>query len=128
MGCRAALRRETLRCAGAGGDSCLTDAQVRPSQTLHSPYRFDFELANGVREYPGRGLSGENLAAYGPTGGWSAWWLGTAPPSLPPPPNNGIAWFYGGGAIQYFYARNPRCDVSSYKPADHAARVQRSRR
>jgi len=97
---------------------------VRAVQTLNSPMRFDVELANGLREYPGRGPSGENLPSSGPTGGWNAWWLGSTAPSLPPQPSNSIAWFYGAGAIQYFYARNPSVDLRSYRAADHAARVR----
>jgi feruloyl esterase len=122
--CRRRFDVNRLRCSGAPSDQCLSDAQVRAVQALHSPYRLDVELANGLREYPGRGPSGENLTSFGPTGGWKAWWLGAAPPALPPQPNNGIAWFYGGGAIQYFYARDPALDLRSYKASDHAARVR----
>ena len=125
VGCRQRFDVTKLRCApGAAPDTCLAEPQVKAVQALHSPYRFDFDLANGLREYPGRGPSGENLTSFDPAGGWSAWWLGAAPPALPPAPNNGIAWFYGSGAIQYFYARNPRADLKTYKPADHAARVR----
>jgi feruloyl esterase len=52
-----------------------------------------------------------------------SWWTGATAPSLPPAPSNGIAWFYGAGAIQYFYARDPALDVRTYKPEAHAARV-----
>ena len=37
---------------------------------------------------------------------------------------NGIAWFYGAGAIQYFYMRDPKGDLKAYTPAAHAARVR----
>jgi hypothetical protein len=122
--CRRRFDVSTLRCTGAVSDQCLSDAQVRAVQTLNSPMRFDVELANGLREYPGRGPSGENLPSSGPTGGWNAWWLGSTAPSLPPQPSNSIAWFYGAGAIQYFYARNPSVDLRSYRAADYAARVR----
>lgn len=105
-----------LRCTGAANDSCLSDAQVRAVQTLHAPYRFDFDLANGVREYPGYGVSGEASPANGPTGGWMSWWSGSAAPVIPPLPANGIAWFYGSGAIKYFYARDPDFDVRKTDP------------
>ena len=82
------------------------------------------ELANGWRSYPGRGPSGENTPASGPTGGWQAWWTGSAPAGFPPVPANGIAWFYGAGAIQYFYARDPKADLRSYRIEDHAQRVR----
>ena len=77
-----------------------------------------------MTEYPGWGVSGEATPAFGPTGGWSAWWLGTAAPVLPPLPANGIAWQFGSGAIQYFYARDPNYDVRRYRPEDFAERVR----
>jgi hypothetical protein len=124
VGCRSRFDVSKLRCTGAPADDCLTDAQVRAVQTLHAPLDMEVELANGLRRYPGRGPSGEGLPASGPTGGWQAWWTGSQPPAFPPVQANGIAWFYGAGAIQYFYARNPRADLRSYKAANHAARIQ----
>ncbi|HEY6355449.1 MAG TPA: tannase/feruloyl esterase family alpha/beta hydrolase, partial [Burkholderiaceae bacterium] len=123
-GCRRLFDVTRLRCSGAASDQCLSDSQVSAVQTLNSPLRLDVELANGLREYPGRGPSGENLASFGPTGGWTAWWLGAASPALPPQPNNSIAWFYGAGAIQYFYARDPAADLRKYRISDHASRVR----
>ncbi len=123
VACRKRFDVTKLRCTAEPTDFCLTGPQIKAVQTLHSALRFDFDLANGVREYPGRGPSGENTPSSGPTGGWGAWWLGSAPPAFPPIPANGIGWFYGAGAIQYFYARNPQLDVRNYKMADHKARV-----
>ena len=123
-GCRSRFDVTRLRCSGAPSDACLNEAQVRAVQALNSPLQLDVELANGLREYPGRGPSGENLISFGPTGGWAAWWLGAAAPALPPQPNNSIAWFYGAGAIQYFYARDPSADLRSYRASGHAARVR----
>lgn len=123
VGCRQRFDAASLRCSGAPADDCLTEAQIRAIKTLGAPLRFGFDLANGLREYPGRGPSGEGLASFGPTGGWQAWWLGTAAPTLPPLPSNGIAWFYGAGAIQYFYAQNPKADLLAYRPEQHRARI-----
>lgn len=124
LACRTRFNVETLRCTGAPADTCLTAAQIAAVRTQHAPLRFDFDLAHGLREYPGRGPSGENTTAYGPTGGWNSWWLGSTPPSLPPQPSNGITWFYGAGAIQYFYVRDPAYDLTKYKPADHQPRIR----
>ena len=124
VGCRKRFDVRKLQCESAAADTCLTAPQVKAVQTLNAPLRLDVELANGLTEYPGRGPSGEALAALGPTGGWMAWWTGATAPSLPPQPSNGIGWFYGAGAIQYFYARNPNLDVSTYQMRDHAARVK----
>jgi hypothetical protein len=124
-GCRAKFNPASLLCtAGQSGDVCLTQAQVDAVNTLHSPYKFSFPLANGTSEYPGWGVSGEAIPASGPTGGWSAWWLGASPPAVPPAPDNGIAWVFGSGGMRYVFARDPYLDVASYKPEDHADRVR----
>lgn len=124
VGCKAAFKVETLRCAdGKSGDQCLTDAQIKAVDTLHATYKFPFTLANGLDDYPGWGVSGEDTPAIGPTGGWMAWWLGTAPPAQPPAPNNGIGWIYGAGGTQYVFARDPKLDVTTYKVEDHKARL-----
>ena len=38
-------------------------------------------------------------------------------------PANGIAWIYGAGGIQYVFARDPKLDVTTYKPDDHKERL-----
>lgn len=126
--CRRTFDVASLMCPGgtaaAPGAACLSAAQVRAVQTLRSPYRFPFALANGLVEYPGWGLGGEDTPAAGPTGGWRAWWTGSAAPAVPALPTNGIAWVYGGGALQHFYARDPSVDPRTITPESTAARVQ----
>ncbi len=125
VACKAKFDVSQLRCLPRQHpDTCLNDGQVAAVRTFHSPLRIPFALANGVTEYPGYGVSGEGAPAFGPTGGWSAWWLGGAAPTQPPLPNNGIAWFYGSGALQYFYARNGQADVRTLRAEDMAARVR----
>lgn len=123
VGCRQRFDVTQLRCKGGSSNSCLTDAQIKAVQTLHSPLKMPITLANGVNEYPARGPSGENIPSFGPTGGWQSWWLGTEPPAFPPKMSNGIAWFYGAGAIKYFYARDPNADLTSYSVQANASRV-----
>jgi feruloyl esterase len=124
VGCKAAFKTDSLRCAGGqSGDACLTDAQIKAIDTLHASYKFPFPLANGLDDYPGWGVSGEDTPNVGPTGGWISWWLGTAAPAQPPAPNNGIAWIYGAGGIQYVFARDPKLDVTTYRPEQHKARL-----
>lgn len=123
-GCKAKFHPESLRCAaGQSGDQCLNDAQIAAIDTLHSAYKFPFALANGLDDYPGWGVSGEDIPSFGPTGGWIAWWLGTTPPAQPPIGGNGIAWLFGAGGIQYVFARDPKLDVTTYKVEDHKQRV-----
>src|SRR5206468_4185508 len=124
VGCKAIFKADSLRCgAGQSGDRCLTDAQIKAIDTLHATYKFPFPLVNGLDDYPGWGVSGEDTPSFGSTGGWIAWWLGTAAPAQPPTPNNGIAWVYGAGGIQYVFARDPKLDVTTYKPEEHKARL-----
>ena len=126
VGCKKRFDVTPLRCrdGAAETDACLSDAQLRAVQTLHAPYRSPVPLAHDVIEYPGYPLGGEDTPAAGPTGGWRAWWLGGSAPTLPAQPNNGIAWVYGSGAVQYFYARSAQADPRSVTPDSVAARVR----
>lgn len=124
VGCKAMFKPETLRCAaGQGGGQCLNDAQIKAIDTLHAPYKFPFALANGLDDYPGWSISGEDTPPAASAGGWIAWWLGTAAPVQPPVPANGIAWVYGAGGIRYVFAQDPKLDVTTYKVEDHKARA-----
>jgi hypothetical protein len=124
VGCKKKFQPESLLCTeGQSGDQCLSAPQIAAIKTLHSTYKFSLALENGLDDYPGWGVSGENTPAFGPTGGWSAWWLGKAAPAQPPQPSNGIAWIYGAGGIQYVFARDPKLDVTTYNPDDHKERL-----
>ncbi|TSE23494.1 tannase/feruloyl esterase family alpha/beta hydrolase [Tepidimonas aquatica] len=129
LACRERFDIDALACGAVGAGTpphgCLTQSQIAAIRTLMSPLVMPFGLANGVREYPGRGPSGEAIPASGAAGGWVSWWLGEMPPDFPPsaPPKNGIAWYYGAGAIQYFFARDPALDVRKYDPREYRDRV-----
>jgi feruloyl esterase len=123
-GCRKAFDATKLRCSGADAPSCLTDAQLKTVQAIHSPYTFPFELANGVRSYPGWGVSGEAAQGTGPVGGWPTWQTGSAAPTLPPGPASSRAWLYGSGAVQYFFARDPKFDPRRFDPAQLEPRLR----
>jgi hypothetical protein len=123
--CATKFNYNALLCKDTPADTCLTAKQVAAIRALNAPIEFGFALPNGVRSYPGRGPSGEDTLAYGPTGGWVSWWTGKAAPTWPPSSNNGIAWVYGGGAIAQFYAGDPNYDIARYKPEDHLVRLQK---
>ena len=124
-GCKRRFDVSKLLCAaGAAADTCLNATQVAAVLTLRSPFKFPYALAHGLTEYPGWGMGGEDTSAFGPTGGWRAWWTGNAAPAVPPLPANGIAWFYGSGAIQNFYASDPKADARSVTPESAAAKVR----
>ncbi len=122
--CLRSLNLQPMRCRPGESVRCLSAAQAEAVRVLRQPYDFPFALANGLTRYPGWSVGGENTAAFGPTGGWLSWWTGRAAPTVPPLPANGIAWFYGSGALQYFYARDPKADPRSITPQAHAARVR----
>src|SRR5258706_12368025 len=61
-----------LRCSGSNAgntDTCLTEAQIKAVQALHSDYRFEFPLANDVRSYPRWPAGGPNHPGNFPVGG-----------------------------------------------------------
>jgi len=125
--CRATFDPGSLQCPGAGaaavqgGANCLSPAQVRAVRTLRSPFKFPFALANGLIEYPGWGIGGEDTPAPGgPTGGWRAWWSGNTAPTTPPSAGNATQWVYGSGAAQHFFARDPNADPRRVTPEQFA--------
>ena len=125
VACKAAFDPATLQCAPGGAtDGCLNPAQVAALRIYLGPWQAPFALANGVTQYPGWGVSGEATPAFGPTGGWRAWFTGNSAPTQPAKPDNGISWFFGSGAIRHIFMRDPNADVSRYRPEDHADRIR----
>ncbi len=125
VACKQAFDVTKLRCSdGKAGNACLSDAQIKAVQSLHAPVKFPFALANGITEYPGWGVSGEATPAFGPTGGWGAWYTGNSPPTWPPKPDNSIAWIYGSGGMAHIFARDPNIDISTYKVENFADRAR----
>ncbi len=123
VACKQQFDVSRLQCAGADAANCLTAAQVKAVQSLHSSYTFPFALANGITTYPGWGVSGEAAPAFGPTGGWSAWWVGNSAPTQPAKPDNGIAWLFGSGTLRHIIVRDPAYDVTKYRPELYHTRV-----
>jgi feruloyl esterase len=125
-GCTRVFDATKLACAprADASASCLSQAQLKAVQALHTPFEFGFPLANGVRSYPAWGLGGENAQGTGPVGGWISWQTGTAAPTLPPGPTSGRAWLYGSGAIQFFIARDAKYDPTRFDPAQFADRLR----
>lgn len=123
VACKARFDVSKLQCTGADAANCLNAAQVKAVQSYYSSYKFPFALANGVTEYPGWGVSGEGTPAGGPTGGWSAWYVGSSAPSQPAKPDNGISWFFGSGALRHIFVRDANFDVTKYAPELYDTRV-----
>jgi hypothetical protein len=124
--CEKKFDPSALRCPNGAdaGDQCLSNGQVSAIKLLRTPLKYPFPMANGVTEYPGYAMGGEGTAGSGPTGGWVSWWTGRSAPTVPPGPTNSITWFYGAGAVQYFFAKDANYDVRNFKPGDFAERVR----
>jgi hypothetical protein len=116
-----------LRCPNGAdtGDACLSDGQINAIKLLRSPLVYPYPMANGVTQYPGYAIGGEGALGNGPTGGWPSWWSGKAPLTQPASPTGSIVWFYGGGAVQYFFAQDGNYDVKKYTPGDFPERTKR---
>lgn len=123
VACKQRFDVTLLQCGLAAASACLTVPQVEAIKSLHSSYTFPFALVNGVTEYPGWGVSGEGTPAAGPTGGWSAWWLGGSVPTQPAKPDNGISWIFGSGTLRHVIARDPNLDVTTYRAELYKNRV-----
>jgi Tannase and feruloyl esterase len=116
----------SLRCPNGAdaGDSCLSDGQINAIKLLRTPLEFAAPLANGVTSYPGYSMGGEGIVGAGPTGGWTSWWSGRTAPTLPPQPSNSITWFYGAGAVQYFFAQDAKYDASKFSLNQFPERIK----
>jgi feruloyl esterase len=123
-GCARSFDAGRLRCTAGPAPDCLSEAQLKAVQALHTPTEFRFSLANDVRAYPAWGRGGENAPGTGPVGGWRSWQTGAAPPSVPAAPQSSRAWLYGSGAIQYFVARDAAYDPRRFNPEEFVGRLR----
>jgi hypothetical protein len=118
-----------LRCPDGidAGDHCLSDAQIEMVHLIREPWTLPFDLANGVKRFPG----------YGVTGGedereqWSAFMLGTAPPSYPlPPGDSGVEPMrsrlvnFGTTWIRYAIAQDPAFEPYRFYANEYKDRIQ----
>ena len=113
---------KTLRCADGKdtGDTCLSDPQIALVQALHSPFNIGFPVANGVRSYPAYNYGHEDQP-----GSMQDWVTGpkAAEFPLPAPEQQGRIWYYGSGAIRYFFARDAKYNSLKFSPADFRKRI-----
>ena len=123
VGCKAKFQPDSLRCtAGQSGDACLTEAQIAAIKTLHSTYKFSFPLENGLDDYPGWGVSGKTPCL------WSdrrldflVAWQGGAGTATGTFQRDRLGLWRG--RHPYVFARDPKLDVTTYKPDEHKERL-----
>jgi len=124
--CPAKVDLQALRCAGGTdtGDACLSDAQIATVESVHSPYRFAFPLANGLESYP-QWLYGNETTPDPGSATMVRWVTGTAAPTPAVAAATAAQhWLYGANFVRFFVARDPNFDVRTYDPNNFRARVQ----
>lgn len=125
IACGSAFKAESVRCPTGTdeGDTCLSDRQIAAVNAVHAPFEFGFDLANGVRAYPGFGYGGEAQM-----GGFPQWVMGARAAAFPASTDGatvGQQWSFGNAVIRYFILRDAQADPFSYSPDAHADRVRR---
>ena len=87
---------------------------------MHNPFEFSFAVANGVRSYPGYSYGHEDQP-----GAMQDWVTGpkAAEFPLPAPEQQGRQWYYGSGAVRYFFARDPKFNSLKFDPNDFRKRI-----
>lgn len=111
LACNAAFDVTRLRCEGGAerGDACLSDAQIATVKAMRSPLVFDFDLADGLRDFPGYGTGREGVA-----------WLNIQPkPGLPARPALGQP----GTTVQYGILKDPAPNLLDFRVADHREEI-----
>ncbi|HAF92671.1 MAG TPA: tannase/feruloyl esterase family alpha/beta hydrolase, partial [Pseudomonas sp.] len=124
---RARLDGRPLRCRGgaAGGERCLSDAQIAALRVIDTPIRFARPLASGERGYPGFNAWGTDFGR--PGSGLqqvvNRLGLNTLPPAYPMPPHGtgfeeGAPYHAGfwDEWIRHFVTRNPAFDSLTFDP------------
>lgn len=96
-----------LRCTGAGGDDCLSDAQLASVNTVLSALQLDFSLADGTNGYPGYPLSG----AEDQFGGWPLWITGLSFDN-----RSSLLFTLQDQFFKYFVMQDPQFDSVTYSP------------
>ena len=121
------IRPQTLRCAkDQVGDSCLGDSQIRRSTRCIRPTSSRSRLPTGsmtirVGAFRARTFRPSVRPAGGYPGG-----VGTTPRAT----SSAREWDrldLAPGGIQYVFARDPKLDVTKYRPQDHWKRIIGSR-
>ncbi len=126
LACPARINLQALRCTGGAdtGDTCLSDAQIATVASVHAPYTFAFNFANGLDTYP-QWLYGNETSADPVNPTMTRWVTGTAPPTVPVDATTAATqWLYGNNFVRFFVVRDANFDARTYNPNNYVARVQ----
>jgi feruloyl esterase len=121
--CTKKFDAKSLRCADGKdtGDTCLSDPQIAAVEAMHRPFNMGFAVANGMRSYPAYNYGHEDQP-----GSMQDWVTGpkAAAFPLPAPEQQGRIWYYGSGAVRYFFARDANYNSLKYSPAQFRGRIR----
>jgi feruloyl esterase len=123
-GCRSTFNLRTLRCAnGAGGNGCLSDAQLRAIATITAEYKPGITIA-GMETFPKWALLEGSLFAElpGRRPPFSTFGDGRQPAN-PPSGREPLLYQVGSATVKNIITRDPTVDPLQFEPRQHAARI-----
>jgi len=120
---RAVATMASLRCPGGAdaGDTCLSDAQLRVVQALHTGLTLPYAMAHNATRYPGYEVF-EGADFTDATLGLGASGALASPPTTS---TNGYLYAQGAQWVRYFVAQNPTFDPLTFDPLKPGAYRQR---
>ncbi|WP_288251442.1 tannase/feruloyl esterase family alpha/beta hydrolase [uncultured Hydrogenophaga sp.] len=97
---------------------CFTQLQLDGIKVVRTPTDLGFNLAHGVRQYPGWMYGGETTS-------WASEKTGSAPNSVLGANTASRSVIFGYGFVRYFISGDPNLDlVAGYNPTNHKDRIQ----
>jgi hypothetical protein len=118
---RATVGGVALRCpgGGAGGDNCLSDAQIAALNVFNTPIELSYPLASGETGYPGFNVWGTDLGITNASPLQATVLtlsLGTAQPASPMPAAAPYGSTFWDQWVRYFVTRDPNFDSLALDP------------
>lgn len=109
---------QTLRCPGGAdtGDTCLSDPQIAAVNTLDSPFKLDFPLADGQQIFPRWSIieGAKFLTGFG----------ASRTPSHPPAATDAFQYQISDPSVRYYFTNNPNIDsINGFNPDDYQAQI-----
>ena len=110
--------QQTLRCPGGtdAGDTCLSDTQIAAVNTLDSPFKLGFPLADGQQTFPHWSIleGAKFLTGFG----------ASRTPSHPPAPTDAFQYLISDPSVRYYFTNNPNIDsINGFNPDDYQQQI-----
>ena len=128
----ATLNGAPVRCLGGAdtGDTCLSDAQIAALKKASAPVKFDFDIADGQRSFPGwniltADLGGSSSSPFEPFVAQLT--IGSSPATSPAGEGNSMAAKFSDNFMRFAVTRDPTFNQLTLNltkpPANIAARL-----